>query len=208
MSKNIIRHIWFDFSGTLAFLKLERHNRLRYESYANVMGKPVTEGLMNDYEKLFKQCNGSNASVFRSLGQSSNFWSEQVNKVDPVELYELSASNVPAILKQIKEHRAISLFSNIEVVNILPALGIDPLLFTNILSAGMVKEPKPALDGFHKLVELSGVPANEILYIGDSEVKDIMPAKAVGMQTAMMWQKSAAANHSFEKFEEILDFLE
>lgn len=207
MSKNTIKHIWFDFSETIAFLKKERHDQLRYETYSQLIGKPVNKELVAEYENLYKKFNHSNAAIFRSLGQASNFWSERVNAIEPSELYKLASKNVPEILKKVKEFVPISLFSNIELEKILTALDINPKWFMHIISAGMVKEPKPALDGFYKMVELSGIPAQEILYIGDDVGKDIKPGKQVGVKTGLMWKKSDEADYSFEKFEEILNIF-
>lgn len=207
MPKNTIKHIWFDFSGTITFLKKERHDRLRYETYSQVTGKPFSKELIAEYESLYKRFKHSNAAVFRSLGQTSNFWSEQVNAVEPSELYKLVSPNIPDVLKQVKEFVPISLFSNIQLGNILTSLNINPDWFTHIISAGMVKEPKPALDGFYKMVELSGIPAEEILYIGDDIGKDVKPAKQIGVQAGLMWKKSDEADYSFENFEDILGIL-
>ncbi|MBI5798891.1 MAG: HAD family hydrolase, partial [Candidatus Yonathbacteria bacterium] len=205
MLQDTIKHIWFDFSETIAFLKKGRHDRLRYETYAQVTGKPVTEELIAEYENLYKKFNHSNAAIFRSLGQTSNFWSERVNSVEPSELYELADENVPKVLQKVKETVPISIFSNIELGKILMALSINPEWFTHIISAGMVKEPKPALDGFYKIIELSGIPAQEILYIGDDVGKDVRPAKQVGVQAGLMWKKSDEADYSFENFKSILE---
>ncbi len=71
----------------------------------------------------------------------------------------------------------------------------------------MLERPKPALDGFYKIIELSKISAKEILYIGDNIEKDIKPAKQVGLLTGLIWQKSDEANYSFEKFEDILKIL-
>ena len=207
MSKNTIKHIWFDFSETIAFLKKERHNRLRYETYSKVIGKPISNELITEFENLYKKHNHSNAAIFRSLGQSSNFWSECVNSVESSELYELADKNIPDVLEKIRKFVPISIFSNIQLGKILTSLNINPKWFTHILSSGMVKEPKPALDGFYKMIELSGIPAGEILYIGDDVGKDVKPAKQVGVKAGLMWKKSGEADYSFESFEDILEIL-
>lgn len=206
MTENI-KHIWFDFSETIAFLKKERHDRLRYETYSELVKKPMSDELISEYEKLYEKFNHSNAAIFRSFNQPSDFWSECVNSVKPSELYKLADESVPDVLQKLRELLPISLFSNIQLEKILVALDINPSWFTHILSAGMVKEPKPALHGFHKMVELSAVPAREILYIGDDVGKDVLPSKQVGIQAGLMWKKSDKADFSFENFQKILDLF-
>ncbi len=205
MSKTI-KHIWFDFSETIVFLRKERHNRLRYESYAEVVGKPVNDDLINEYEDLYRKNNKSNAAIFRSLGQSSNYWSDRINFLDPKELYRLADDSIPSILCEIREIVPISIFSNIELDRILIAFQIKQDWFTHIISAGMVKEPKPALEGFRKMVELSDLPPQNILYIGDDVGKDVRPAKQIGIQTGLVWSKSDEADYSFEDFKQIYKF--
>lgn len=207
MIKTHVKHVWFDFSETIAFLNKDRHDKLRYETYSKVIGIPVNEELISEYENLYKKFDNSNAAIFRSLGQSSNFWSEQVNSVEPSKLYILADEKIPEVLEKIKEIVPISLFSNIQLGKILASLDINPDWFTYVISAGMVKEPKPALDGFYKMVELSEVPAQEILYIGDDVGKDVRPAKKVGVQAGLMWKQSDEADYSFENYSEILQIL-
>ena len=57
------------------------------------------------------------------------------------------------------------------IENILSSLGIDPTWFANILFGGIFQQPKPALEGFYHIVELSKLPADSILYIGDDVEK-------------------------------------
>ena len=207
MPKNPIKHIWFDFSDTIAFVKMERNHRLRHETYSEIVGKPVNDELIAEYADLYIKHNHSNAAIFHSLGQTSNFWSERVNSVEPSELYELADKNIPEILEKIREFVPISIFSNIQLGKILPSLNLNPEWFTHIMSSGMVKQPKPALDGFYKMIELSAVLAQEILYIGDDVGKDVKPAKKVGVKAGLMWKKSDEADYSFENFESILELV-
>ena len=57
------------------------------------------------------------------------------------------------------------------------------------------------------MVELSGVPADEVLYIGDDVDKDVIPAKKVGMQAGIVWKQSNEADYSFADFQDILTLL-
>ena len=64
----MIKHIWFDFSETIGRIDKEAHKNLRYETYANIVHKPVTPELVTEYENLYEKHNHSNSSVFKSLG--------------------------------------------------------------------------------------------------------------------------------------------
>lgn len=207
MENKMIKHIWFDFSDTLASVNDEAHNKLRYESYAKVVGKPVTPELIAEYEKLYEEHTHSNLKVFNSLGQGSSFWSDIINAVNPKTLYRLTDPNILEVLEEMRKIIPISVFSNINLDKTLPALGIDPKWFTHILAASMIGAPKPALDGFYKMIELSALPPEEILYIGDDIGKDVMPAKTVGIKTGVVFEKMKEADFSFKDFRDILEFV-
>ncbi len=202
----MIQHIWFDFSETIAALEKDYHDRLLYASFAHVVGEPVTPALIERYQQL-RKIHKSNSAVFTSLGRPSHYWSDCVNAVDPRQLYKLMSPRVPAVLQQLRDIVPISLFSNMHIENILSSLGIDPTWFANILFGGIFQQPKPALEGFYHIVELSKLPADSILYIGDDVEKDILPAQAVGMKTGIVWSTSPKADYSFLRFEEILQLV-
>ncbi|MFA5954175.1 MAG: HAD family hydrolase [Patescibacteria group bacterium] len=202
-----IQHIWFDFSGTLAFTKNERLDRLRYETYSSVVKKPIDDALILEYETLYKKHSDSNAALFCSLGFPISYWSDRINSLQASELYTLADNTIPEILRTIQTFVPVSLLSNISLKKALPAIGIDQDVFTHIISADTLTEPKPSLQGFYKMIELSNLPAKEILYIGDHVSKDILPAKQLGISTGILWSTSHDADYSFETFADILDFV-
>ena len=203
----MIKHIWFDFSDTLASIDKKIHSQFRYETYAKIKNKPVTPELVAEYEKLYEENGHSNSAVFKSLGMLPGFWSGLVNDLDPKTFYRLADPNIPEVLEQMSKVIPISIFSNINLGNIMPVLNINPRWFTHILSASMVGNPKPALDGFYKIIELSAVSPSEILYIGDNVGKDVIPAKTVGIKTGVVFAESKEADYSFVDFKDILEFV-
>jgi len=52
---------------------------------------------------------------------------------------------------------------------------------------GVTIKKKPDTSGYLALPEQAGVPAERILYVGDSTKKDIRPAKTSGLPTAQVW---------------------
>jgi len=204
----MIKHIWFDFSDTLASINKEPHNRLRYESYSKVVNKEVTSELMAEYEKLYEKNQRSNSAVFRSLGMASGFWSGIIYSLNPKTFYSLTDEKIPEVLNEMRNIIPISIFSNLDQDKALPALGIDIKWFTYILTASMVKNPKPALDGFYKMIELSNLPPEEILYVGDHLGKDILPARSLGIKTGFIFGTEKEADYSFVDFKDILRFVE
>jgi len=202
-----IKHIWFDFSETIAHINKQEHSILKYATYAKVVGKPVNGGLKDEFDREYEEHNHSISDIFYSLGKPANWWSSEIAKIEPLRLYHLAESDIPEMFLKIKGHVPISIFSNIDLEQTLPALGINPEMFEHILSSGMVSKPKPALDGFYKMVELSKLKPNQILYIGDDISKDILPAKEVGIKTGLIWSESDKADYCFNSFDEILKFV-
>jgi HAD superfamily hydrolase (TIGR01509 family) len=201
-----IKHVWFDFSQTIAVENKEIHDKIKYETYASVVGRPVDETLKAEYEALYKE-KLSNSGVFTSLGLDSGFWSNHYSAIDPKALLRLAEPTIPEVLSRLRERVPISMWSNIRAEKILPALGIDPAWFTFFLSPDEVKNPKPALDGFKLLMEKSNLPAENILFVGDSVEKEMIPAKSLGIQTCLMWKTAPEPDFCFKSFNELLELI-
>lgn len=200
-----IRHVWFDFTDTIAAMDRAAFENIVYTAYSDVVKKPITPELIVEYKALVKE-KKSNAAAFASLGLPSSFLSDHAN--DRRGLYHLTDSNIPRVIGQLKDKFPVSVFSNTRLDTILPDLGIELTWFTHLLGPDTVKNPKPALDGFNKMIELSRIPANQILYIGDDVEKDLSPAKQVGIQTGLLWKESNDADHCFKDFIAIAEFFE
>jgi HAD superfamily hydrolase (TIGR01549 family) len=69
----------------------------------------------------------------------------------------------------------------------LTVLGIPLTTFDEIVTSETVGVNKPEDNGFRYILDKTGLPANEHLMIGDREKVDILPAKALGIQTCMVW---------------------
>ena len=120
----------------------------------------------------------------------------------------LADTKIPDVFQGLRRLVPISIFSNNKLNIILPALGIDTKWFAYVLGPDQVKNPKPALDGFRKMIELSEAEPSEILYVGDDVHKDLLPAKALGIKTGLLWKESEEADYCFKDFQAILDLVE
>ena len=210
--KNDIKHVWFDMDGTLTvhteeFNKI--HNDLRYQTYASVVGREVDDALINEYEELYKK-SGSNSTVFTSLGKPSDFRMQYFDQIDQTLYYE-PIPDIYETLDKLRQIIPISLFTNARLANVqktLSVVNVDAEWFTHILSGDDIQNRKPALDGFHVMIEKSGIPASQILYVGDRVDVDIKPAHAVGMQTCLVYAKDDGADYSFDSLGELLTLTE
>ena len=80
----------------------------------------------------------------------------------------------------------------------LNLIGLSGSEFKFIVSGYLIKAPKPELKPFKEAVKQSELKPEEILYVGDRDKADIIPAKLVGMKTCMVWDKSEIADVSLE----------
>jgi HAD superfamily hydrolase (TIGR01549 family) len=92
-------------------------------------------------------------------------------------------------------------------------LGADAILVSAEVG---VEKPSPGF--FEKVSEAVGVKACDILYVGDRVDNDVLPAKASGMQTALIrrgpwgylqaeWPQAAQADAIIDSLSEIPDLL-
>jgi FMN phosphatase YigB (HAD superfamily) len=204
----MIKHIWFDSTDTLVKADKQVIDDLQYTSFARLTHREVTQEVIDEYDALFIKHVGSRGAVFNAIGAPQGYWAGQVATLSAEKVYSLINPSIPVILQKLQSFISISLFSNVKADDILEVLGIEKTLFTHIITGDMLVEPKPALEGFYKMIAMSNVPPQEILYIGDNIGKDILPAKEVGLKTGLVWGKSTEADYTFEKFEDILKIFE
>jgi len=181
------------------------HNDLRYKAYSDVTGHPIDDKLIQEYEGLYKKY-GSNSMIFTKLGKQSDFWMQYFDQIDQTRYYE-PIPEIYKTLEQLKNIMPISLFTNAKLTNAhrtLKVIDIDSNWFSNIVTGDDVPKRKPALDGFHIIIDKSRLPAENILYVGDRVKVDITPANKIGMQSCLLYKSSDEATYSFEKFEELL----
>jgi FMN phosphatase YigB (HAD superfamily) len=206
-----IKHVWFDVNGTLIPDTPEytaAYNTLRYSAYAQAIVRPISSELISEFEELYRQL-GTNSAVFRSLGLPDEYWQHKFSTLKKEEFYKPNKS-IYGTLDILRTKVPISVFTNVnleEFYRTLKIVSIDPSWLTAVISGDDCKERKPALDGFNLIVNRSNLSPSSILYIGDRLKADILPAKQVGLKTAMMWASCPDADYSFEQFEDILSIF-
>lgn len=202
----MIKHIWFDFSDTIAAIDTDMHNSIKYTEFARLKNSKVSEDLIAEYDRLFEQLGNSNSNVFVStFNLPASYWPDLINK--HLDVYSLMRPNIPRVIREIAGLIPISVFSNIDTKLVMEKLGIDTSVFTHILSSAQLTFPKPHTEGYEKIVALSGLDPREILYIGDDLKKDILPAKSVRLKVGYMWGECNEADYIFMDFEDILSMV-
>ena len=129
--KTGVKHLWLDFSDTIALINKKELETIVYTAYAEQKGKEITPELIEEYKELFKQCK-SNSAVFTSLGLPSTFLAERATVADQSKLYTLIDNGIPDVIQQLQEVIPVSIFSNNRLGALLPALGLKLDWFTHI----------------------------------------------------------------------------
>lgn len=206
-----IKHIWFDLAGTL-YKETDKynlvHDQFRYGTYGKLLSISNPEQAKTEFLEAYKNA-GSNSAVFRALGKPSDFWMKALNDMDFTTVLEPDP-DVYETIANLKASVPMSIFTNFDTTrlsNLLAHLKISINDFTHVISGDDIKERKPALDGFHLIVEKSQLPADEILYVGDRVAVDIVPAKQVGIKTCLLYGTSPEADYCFENFSDILSLV-
>lgn len=206
-----IKHIWFDLDGTLSVKTpafREDHDKLLYKSYAEAVCKPVSEEVINDFKKSYKELGGI-TNVFIDLGFPKDYWQKKFDTLDPAK-YFIPRKDVYETLLKIREKLPISLFTNSSESNTyrtLAANGIDLNWFTYIITSQNIPNRKPHLSGFEEIITLSQLDPKFILYVGDRVTVDILPAKKLSMQTCLVWGESKEATYSIRQFQDLKTLL-
>ena len=102
---------------------------------------------------------------------------------------DLQIHSARPILEQLAERYPLVLVSNFygNIESVLKDFGLDHLFGAIVESAVVgIRKPDPAI--FRLGVDKLGFPADEIVVVGDSYDKDIVPATRIGCQT--IWLKS------------------
>lgn len=91
------------------------------------------------------------------------------------------------VVKTLSEHYKLVLVSNFygNIQAVLKDFGLDGF-FSRIVESSVVgvRKPDPAI--YRLGVETMGLPAGQVLVVGDSFSKDVMPAKKVGCKVAWL----------------------
>jgi 2-haloalkanoic acid dehalogenase type II len=99
---------------------------------------------------------------------------------------------VASVLHQLETEVALAVVSNMDTMLLLEALHNNGLAFTFVITSEEEQRYKPAPSIFQRAIRYLGLPAANILHVGDSPEEDVMGASAAGMG-ALLMQRSGGA---------------
>src|SRR5436309_2284332 len=108
-----IKHIWFDFAGTLYKESPELKISIRehsYKVYGELTGKSEKEQIKREVEDLY-ETHGSYSAAFRSLGKADDYWQREVSRFHRQSFFGPD-EEVIQTLDLLSKEVNISLFTN------------------------------------------------------------------------------------------------
>ncbi len=103
-----------------------------------------------------------------------------VNRLSAAECYAGAAE----VLSRLRVQHRIALLSNADDDFLAACLARNGLAFETIVSSESARSYKPRRPIFENLCFQLGLPAQRILYVGDSPVADVLGARTAGMPVA------------------------
>lgn len=134
---------------------------------------------------------------------------EQECIAESISTWEPFSDTVEA-LNELKKNFKIALISNVDDDLLSPTLKKLEVNFEWIITSEHAKSYKPSLNNFTLALKRIGLPPSNILHAAQSVYHDIIPAKKLGMDTALILRKdySAASAVSAEADMEVKDLRE
>ncbi len=197
-----IKHIWWDVEGTLFQVPItyeDVKNQRRFQLYSEVTDKPLNQELQQEYRQQYKK-HKSHSAVFQALGKGKDFWQNELDQIDVCSFIQKDEKTVKMFKRFAKLDLLHSIFTNRNseyTKKILSHLGISASLFSSFVTNEDITHPKPHQEGFLRMITMSNVKPNEILFVGDRLETDVLPAKKVGLKTALVWSQTESTEADF-----------
>ena len=120
---------------------------------------------------------------------------------------------VASVLHQLEKEVALAIVSNMDTMLLLEALHNNGLSFTFVVTSEEEQRYKPAPSIFQRAIRYLGLPAENVLHVGDSFEEDVVGASAVGMGSLLI-QRSGRRKNPVQKnakvvrnLDEVRDFI-
>lgn len=210
---NINVCIW-DFDGTLYRAVPAFHEAILEGQYRVIMDHTgwSRERATEEFHKLYTVTTPSSTEVAATLsGISVAQAAIECEKYKDRMKYITKEEGLIALFARLTHYTHYILANGIKekIIPALSVLGLSAELFTEIVTSEVVGVNKPQPDGFLYIMKKTGLPAAEHLMIGDREAVDLVPAKALGMKTCLVWSeiKSQVADVTLPSVYDIVKVL-
>ena len=120
---------------------------------------------------------------------------------------------VSAVLRDLEQEVPVAVVSNMDTTALLEALQRNGLSFTFIITSDEEQRYKPDPSLFQRAVRYLGLPAANVLHVGNSYAEDIVGASLTGMPSLLMQRPGALeeprgeAKGTVHNLEQVRDFI-
>lgn len=200
-----IKYIWWDLDDTLYPTNqkyLDRKMEELVKEYAKLK-KISLEEAKKEYPLVLKKY-GSSSRMFPSVfNKPANYGQKIQNKVDRRKYLEKDPKineYFRGFKKKFPEikHSIISNSDKGQIGLTLKIIGLDKKWFEHIISSTDLGYPKPDPRGYKKMITLTKLKPSQILYVGDREKADVLPAKRLGMKACLVTNKRSPTKADFK----------
>ena len=174
-------------------------NTLVRNSYLSITEKATAEAISKVLElppkvalELFKVCKKlypSSTATIQAMGVPKELFHAYLGKVEFKDRLRTPPMTKTAIVQLKRNNIKIGLLTNAPLdlcLKILAAAKIDSANFDSIVTGDQVKETKPSIEPFAKILNNLQLPSKKAIMVGDRPKVDLKPAKKLGMYTFLV----------------------
>ncbi|MBD3300561.1 MAG: HAD hydrolase-like protein [Candidatus Moranbacteria bacterium] len=213
LRKEKIKFVGFDLDQTLY-----KDTEEIQKCYRDTIYKDLSKELKLSYEEAEERFEknykifGSGSDTFRFLGidKAEQFSANISNKVEVYKFLrpDLELVNMVRYLKEKYTIFLITTSAKESSYRKLKKIGFDPESdFEFRIFGGDRKMSKTKGRAYNAMLKLTKGKPIEHVYVGDKEKADIIPAKRVGMQTVIVWNKSKHADLNISTIYDLEKYL-
>ncbi len=206
-----IKLVIFDIDGTL--YESKEYERELGKAIVSLIGEMLGISADEARRRLEseKRCSLTVSSSITRLGLNrKHFYSLLAERIDPSRFINRD----PIVVEQIRSLRTrgvrVAAHTNSGTIltsKVLDAIGLKIKDFDFVMTSDEA-EPKPAPDGYLRIVDRASVSPEETIYVGDRPLVELKTAKILGMTTILVGQRrSNWADYSVNTIHEALKLI-
>ena len=196
-----VKHILWDVDGTLYEYTPQYMKEIKgkiYETFSKKLGVTLQRA-KTIFDRELKIL-GAGTEVFLKHNLDPSLAIEAINSVDKKRVLKREPSLLNMLKNTLKnyDHIIVTSTTRKDVLNTLKILGIPKSTFSLIITLDDVALTKPRPEPYLKVLQFTKDKPEKHVSVGDSEKRDAIPAKNLGMKTVIVGKKSKIADYSIE----------
>lgn len=189
-----VRVLVWDFDGTFYKPNPELFHAVRESEYRTIMEHTQwdRQKAIKEFDSYYKKITPSaTQTVAKLCGITTAQAALTMEKYFDRRDYLSRDDKLITLFEKLKNfrHYILANGTRYRLEETLTVLGLPVNTFVEIITSEHVGENKPSEKGFRYIMKKTGLSPMAHLMIGDREVVDLVPAKALGMRTCLVWSE-------------------